>query len=381
MKTRHIFAAFIAFALLSCSGNKKADDPMADSGRTQRTENLLQNLTSLADSAYMFGHHDDTVYGIGWEGDSARSDVKSVCDDYPAMLSFDLGGIELGDSCNLDGVPFRRIREEIWNHYSHGGVTTLSWHLRNPLTGGDSWDVKDKGVVASILEGGSKHELYIEYLSKLVSFLKTLQTPYGVKVPVIFRPYHEHSGSWFWWGQDLCTTQQYKDLWKMTVDYIRSNGIVNVLYAYSPGIESDCDEKKYLERYPGDDIIDIMGLDCYCFGEPNDSSLNNYAEKLDKNLGMVCKVAKAHNKVAALTETGYEAIPYENWWTKTLAPVIDKHNIAYVVVWRNAHNKENHFFAPYPGQISANDFVKFYNDKRSLFLNDVSGLYLEKEKK
>ena len=293
MKTRHIFAAFIALALLSCSGNKKADDPMADSGRTQRTENLLQNLTSLADSAYMFGHHDDTVYGIGWEGDSARSDVKSVCDDYPAMLSFDLGGIELGDSCNLDGVPFRRIREEIWNHYSHGGVTTLSWHLRNPLTGGDSWDVKDKGVVASILEGGSKHELYIEYLSKLVSFLKTLQTPYGVKVPVIFRPYHEHSGSWFWWGQDLCTTQQYKDLWKMTVDYIRSNGIVNVLYAYSPGIESDGDEKKYLERYPGDDIIDIMGLDCYCFGEPNDSSLNNYAEKLDKNLGMVCKVGSA----------------------------------------------------------------------------------------
>ena len=241
--------------------------------------------------------------------------------------------------------------------------------------------MKDKGVVASILEGGSKHELYIEYLSKLVSFLKTLQTPYGVKVPVIFRPYHEHSGSWFWWGQDLCTTQQYKDLWKMTVDYIRSNGIVNVLYAYSPGIESDGDEKKYLERYPGDDIIDIMGLDCYCFGEPNDSSLNTYAGMLDKNLGMVCKVAKAHNKVAALTETGYEAIPYENWWTKTLAPVIDKHNIAYVVVWRNAHNKENHFFAPYPGQISANDFVKFYNDKRSLFLNDVSGLYLEKEKK
>ena len=247
MKTRHIFAAFIAFALLSCSGNKKADDPMADSGRTQRTENLLQNLTSLADSAYMFGHHDDTVYGIGWEGDSARSDVKSVCDDYPAMLSFDLGGIELGDSCNLDGVPFRRIREEIWNHYSHGGVTTLSWHLRNPLTGGDSWDVKNKGVVASILEGGSKHELYIEYLSKLVSFLKTLQTPYGVKVPVIFRPYHEHSGSWFWWGQDLCTTQQYKDLWKMTVNCTLDTN-------------SDIEKDEIFSSYPDSGLFIKLGM-------------------------------------------------------------------------------------------------------------------------
>ena len=42
----------------------------------------------------MFGHHDDPVYGIGWDGDENRSDVKSVCGDYPAMMSFDLGRME-----------------------------------------------------------------------------------------------------------------------------------------------------------------------------------------------------------------------------------------------------------------------------------------------
>lgn len=46
----------------------------------------------------MLGHHDDTVYGIGWEGEEGRSDVKSVCGDYPAVISFDLGELELGNA-------------------------------------------------------------------------------------------------------------------------------------------------------------------------------------------------------------------------------------------------------------------------------------------
>ena len=60
-----------ALVLASCGGNQhKAEDPLADSGRTQRTENLLHTLKALGDSAvYLFGHHDDTVYGIGWEAD------------------------------------------------------------------------------------------------------------------------------------------------------------------------------------------------------------------------------------------------------------------------------------------------------------------------
>ena len=111
--------ATAALLTAACGNNeKKADDPLADSGRTQRTENLLENLKAIGDSTvYLFGHHDDTVYGIGWEADYSndstihlRSDVKSVCNDYPALLSFDLGHIELGDSLNLDGVPFQRIR-------------------------------------------------------------------------------------------------------------------------------------------------------------------------------------------------------------------------------------------------------------------------------
>ena len=337
----------------------------------------------------MFGHHDDTVYGIGWEADytndstvSLRSDVKSVCGDLPAVLSFDLGHIELGDDKNLDGVPFERIRKEAINHFDHGGMITLSWHLDNPLSEGTSWvadSLKDieKNTVAAVLKGGEKHELFLGWLDKVADFLNSLETPYGVRVPVVFRPWHEHTGSWFWWGQDNCTAEQYKALWQMTAERLRDNGVVNALLAYSPGTEPDGDANKYLERYPGDEIIDVLGLDSYCFAPEADTlQIANYAQTLDKNLGMIAKIAKDHGKAMALTETGYEGIKTENWWTETLAPVLAKHPISYVLVWRNARERPSHHYAPYPGHMSTSDFVKFYNLNETLFLHDVNALYL-----
>ena len=387
--------ALAAVLTAACSGHKdrNAYDPLADSGRTQKTENLLANLKAQGDSGvYMFGHHDATVYGIGWEADyandstvGARSDVKSVCNDMPAVLSFDLGRIELGGDRNLDGVPFSRLRQEIINQFEHGGLTTISWHVDNPLSGGTAWvadslkDVETKTVEA-VLEGGSQHEKFLGWVDMVGDFLNALVTPYGVKVPVVFRPWHEHSGSWFWWGQAHCTAEQYKQLWRLTADRLKAKGVTNVLYAYSPGTESDGDPEKYMERYPGDDIIDVLGVDTYCGAPDGDSvKIAAYAQKLDKHLAMIETIAKAHGKALALTETGYEGIPQKQWWTKTLAPVFAKHPVAYVVVWRNARERPSHHFAPYPGHASAADFVGFYNLKKTLFLHDVNALYLDRK--
>ena len=380
-----------ALAIASCGGNQhKADDPLAPTGRTQRTENLLTSLKSLGDSTvYLFGHHDDTVYGIGWEADyendstiHTRSDVQSVCNDYPALLSFDLGHLELGDERNLDGVPFSRIRQEIIAHYDRGGMITLSWHADNPLSGGTAWvadSLRDTETrtVAAVLDGGERHEQFLGWLDRMADFLNSLETPYGVRVPVLFRPWHEHTGSWFWWGQEHCTAEQYKALWQLTTGRLKEKGVTNALYAYSPGTEADGDAAKYMERYPGDELIDLLGLDCYCHApEADTTQIALYAATLDKNLGMVCAIARQHQKAAALTETGYECLKTKDWWTQVLAPVVERHPVSYVLVWRNAHNRPNHYFAPYPGQQSASDFIRFYNDKHTLFLSDVNGLYL-----
>lgn len=366
----------------SCNQQQTVKDPMAETGRTVHTENLLASLKELStQEKFMFGHHDDPVYGIGWVGDSARSDVKSVCGDYPALLGFDLGRLETGSSENLDGVPFNRMRQEIVAQYERGGVTSLSWHCYNPLSGRQSWvadsllDVESK-TVASILAEGETHDKFVAWLDLVAGFINSLETTDGIKVPVIFRPWHEHTGSWFWWGQNNCTTEDYMALWRLTVNRLREQGVVNALYAYSTGTEANGDPDKFMERYPGDDYIDLIGLDFYCTTSlPEEEARTRYIQSAEKHLPMICQLAKEHGKAAAVTETGYEGIKTPDWWTNTLLTAVEQYPVSYLLVWRNAHDKEGHFYAPYPNHPSAPDFVKFYDDDRTLFAGDLNGLY------
>ncbi len=367
MKKSGLIAAILATALLTaCSSAKKEQAVNEETAtmRTQETVNLLTNLKKIPSKGIMFGHHDDTVYGIGWEGGQGRSDVQSVCGDYPAVISFDLGELELGGEANLDKVPFEKIRKEILNQYHRGGMTSLSWHARNPLTGGDAWDVKDTTVVKSILPGGANHEKFAGWLCRVADFMNSLKTSDGVKVPVLFRPWHEHTGSWFWWGEKLCSPDEYKTLWHMTADTLRAHGVDNALYAYSPGTEPK-DTAQYLKKYPGDELIDVIGFDTYQFNR------DAFVAGLDMSLAIVDSIAKTHDKIIAVTEAGYEGIPDKKWWTGTLLPALEKYPVAYVLVWRNARERVTHFYAPYPGQTSAEDFVEFYNNPKTLFAADV----------
>ena len=366
MKNLKLLAwALLAGLTVSCnSTGKQASEETVENTRTAETEQLLKNLKKVSAQGIMFGHHDDTVYGIGWEGDSRRSDVKSVCGDYPAVISFDLGELELGGEANLDKVAFDTLRKEIVNQYLRGGMVSLSWHARNPKTGGDAWDVTDTTVVKSILPGGECHQKFAGWLGSVASFINSLQTADGVKVPVLFRPWHEHTGSWFWWGEKLCTPEDYKELWHMTVDTLRAKGVDNALFAYSPGSEPR-DTTEYLKRYPGDDLIDLIGFDTY------NNNRDVYLEGLNRSLAIVDSIGKAHDKVIAVTETGYEGIPDAKWWTGTLLPALEKYPVAYVLVWRNAREKVTHFYAPYPGQTSEADFVEFYKNPKTLFAGDV----------
>lgn len=365
-KLKFIIILLLTTFFPSCSLDQKKQRTDGESSvRTSETMKLLTNLKKLPSKGFLFGHHDDTVYGIGWEGDEGRSDVKSVCGDYPAVISFDLGELELGGEANLDKVPFEKIRKEIVKQYKRGGMVSLSWHVRNPKTGGDAWDVKDTTAVKSVLSGGVNHQKFSGWLIRVADFINSLKTPEGVKVPVLFRPWHEHTGSWFWWGDKLCTSDEYKTLWRMTVDSLRARGVDNALYAYSAGAEPQ-DTVQYLKRYPGDDLIDLIGFDTYQFDR------DNFLTDLGRSLAIVDSVSKTHNKVMAVTEIGYEGIPDAKWWTGTLLPALEKYPIAYVLVWRNARERITHFYAPYPEQVSAKDFVEFYNNPKTLFASDMN---------
>ena len=334
---------------------------------------LESRLRAAAEEGMIFyGHQDDLSYGHSWvvtdweHDDLTRSDVFAVSGQYPAVLGFDLGGIELGDSCNLDGVPFGLIRKAALTHVGRGGIVTFSWHLRNPLTDGDAWDVSSSEVVASVLEGGEKHELFMTWLARTADFLESLQDVDAELIPVIFRPWHEHTGSWFWWGKRLCSVSEYMALWRMTHEYFtEERGLTNLVWAYSPGGGADAAE--YMERYPGDAYVDLLGTDIYQYSgteEPIASSNDRYKEQVRSTLAFMTRLGTEHGKVIALTETGLESIPYPAWWTEVLLPAIEDYPVVYVLTWRNAWDRETHFYAPFAGAACEEDFRAFAGNEK-----------------
>lgn len=328
---------------------KEPSDPSA----TKRTRQLYHNLHLLRERGIMFGHQDDLAYGIGWNNVAGESDIKRVIGYYPAVYGWDLGHIELGDENNIDTVAFADMRRFIRQAYARGGVNTISWHLHNPQSGGSSWDTT--AAVKYILRGGPHHEKYIQWLDKVADFLLSLKYR-GKPIPVLFRPYHEHTGSWFWWGEKNCTADEYKALWRMTVEYLRDKrGVHNLLWVYSAAEFKD--PAHFLERYPGDDIIDMIGFDSYMHQPLIPGSKLYYMTNIKKQLGYLHEVGLSRDKLICLAETGAETVPVSNWWTGVLYEAIKDFPISYVLIWRN--DRLSHYYAPYPGQVSAEDFKIF----------------------
>lgn len=323
-------------------------------------EQLLNRLDSLQQRGCMFGHQDDPFYGIGWAYEDGRSDVLETCGDWPAVMGFDLGGIEMGDAKNLDSVPFDCIRTEIIRHHQRGGIVTISWHPRNPVTGGTAWDATD-GVVSAILSEGETHDLFLTWLERVRAFLSSLTDEQGQPIPFIFRPWHENNGFWFWWGNTHCTPEEYKALWNLTQDNLTAP---NIVWSYSPNLQGGFTDELFIPRYPGDDRVDMIGLDAYQWGTEED-----YVRQASADLDYLCAYGADHHKLVALTECGFKNNPDPTWWHRVLLPMMKKYPLSYALVWRNA---EAEHFGPVPNTDNGSEFMPLYNDPQILFLNDIA---------
>lgn len=364
-------------AVSACQPSVIEQANVVDENATSETKALFVNLKKISETNIMFGHQEDLAYGVNWIKVAGKSDVKDVCGDYPAVYGWDIG--KEGNERNLDSVAFADVKQWIREAYQRGGVNTISWHVDNTTSNGNSWDTTQ--TVKHILPGGKDHEAFKARLDHVAEFLHDLHVG-DVYVPVIFRPWHEHNGSWFWWGKGLCTEEEYIALWRFTVQYLRDvKHIHHVLYAFSPDrsrLDTVNLKASYLYGYPGDEYVDVIGFDNYkdVGISWNNKSKAQQQQDLIQALTVVSDIAKEKDKVAAFTETGLEGVTNPNWFTEVLLnPLKANRNIklAYVMVWRNANAK--HHYATYPGHAAAPDFVKFYTDSLTLFESDVQNLY------
>lgn len=348
----------ISGTIYSCSADHK------------NSNKLIDQLNHIKGDGILFGHQDDLAYGVEWGYIKGESDVKRVTGDYPALFGWELGGLEQGEDHNLDKVPFNYMIDMIKFGDKIGGINTISWHPFSVIDDKSSWET-DSRVVEHIIPGGSHHDLFKKDLDKVADFMLALKRENGEPIPFIFRPWHEMDGKWFWWGSSHCTVDQFKELFKFTVKYLREDkGVTSMVIAYSPDRNFESKEE-YLTWYPGDNFVDILGMDNY-----HDLKQKGGEIAAIEKLHIVIEEAKAREKLSAFTETGISNVTDPTWYTqrlgKVLADPIVKSEISYVMVWRN--DPKVHFFFPYPKHAGADDARELLDRKEILLLEDFKRL-------
>jgi mannan endo-1,4-beta-mannosidase len=309
--------------------------PVSDPKATKEAKQLFARLQKLQDKGVMYGHQDDLMCGSTWWYEEGRSDTKDAVGDYPGVAGFELGEIERKQDRSLDSVSFAQITEQVKAFHKANGVITISWHVTNPITSqyegkkepngfGSAWDVESisadgLNAVKSILPGGENHETFNQWLTTLADYFLTWKDDNGKLIPFLFRPYHEHSGSFFWWGDTRCTDEEYASLWRYTVDFLRGKGLHNILFMYNT--DKVYSVEQFLKGYPGDEYIDVLSIDWYGEGE-------EFNKVVDEGLAFTTQLAQEKNKLHALSECGPISLDLQN--------ILKKYKSSYILTWRNA---------------------------------------------
>ena len=380
---------------------------LADGDATAETKRLYSYLETLSNNnQVLFGHEND--YNKNVSQTATEGDVKELTGSLSGIYGLDtlaIAGAELGLT-----DPQQAMDTAVANSLAaanQGSIISLSAHMPNftnekitvnpdgsyNFTGCDFGESKDlsNNCAEQILPGGDYNPQFNAYLDMIAEYALKLQ---NANVPILFRPFHENNGGWFWWGSST-SVETYKSIYRYTEEYLESKGVHNMLYVYSPN-GPFTSESKYLERYPGDEYVDILAFDYY-------DDYNTYPATSDgsfyTNLRTTCQVisgiANQKNKIAAISETGVRVMKKDgsdnegllvtgnpvaesrtgNNWYQEICKIADETGMPYYLVWANF--SDTNFYVPYKyndtmGHEMVNEFIEFYNSDISIFANGTN---------
>ncbi len=379
---------------------------MTDPDASNSAKALYAYLQGLTESdQVLFGHQNDVSHSVG---NNDLGDVKDVTGSVSGIFGIDslaLFGSEAGGtdaaSALQSSIDYSKKAAQ------NGAIVTLSTHMPNftnakikknadgtyDFYNCDFNEAKDLSgdSLKKILPGGEKNEVFKAYLDTIAFYANALEKE---NIPVIFRPFHEDTGGWFWWGS-ANTAESYRSLYAYTRDYLESKGVHNMLYVYSPNGPLET-EAEYMSRYPGDACVDILAFDYYNdFNTYPAESDTSFFDHLDQTCQVVSSLAKQHNKLAAISETGVRVMKKDgsdnegllvknnpvseaksgvNWYQK-VNDIAKKNDMPYYMVWANF--SDTNFYVPYKysdtmGQEMVNEFIDYYNNADSVFGNGTN---------
>jgi len=313
------------------------------------------------------------------------SDCKDVVGQHPGLFGSDFH-YYLEASPQERAIHLRSVKAA----HARGALITFDWHLSSPPERGSSFYVNDgnRGLLEEITSGMSESGECIDGPNGMCTWYflqvdKVLEIMRDLDFPIAFRPLHEMTGFWFWWGnprqlrpENLEYTSfadRYKKIYRALVKYTRAKGMHHLLYVWAPSNEANFD------FYPGDEVVDIVGLDVYEQGTV-------YGPRLDafkSELGRLTKFADSHGKIAVLAETGfrmgYPEVETMFWTENVLKPIAsgpEVFRVAWVLSWMNAQWERNPYipFAGMDNQLAVEDFVRFFRAPQTLFEGDFMGI-------
>ena len=373
---------------------------LADVDATPETASLFAYLKALGKTKYaLFGHQNPSTYKAGPKDSGNDSDVEDLTGTLPGVCGIDglcFTGAEIQAKPGEDLVT--ATANVCKKQAAKGSIITLSTHMPNFALVAEKgkqngkWDYSGYTVndltgntAQRILKGGDLNEIFNGYLDMIADYGLQMQEE---GIPVMFRPFHECTGNWFWWGTAACDDDTYKALFDYTVEYLRGKGVHNFLYVYSAagGFNS---KDELMSRYPGDAFTDIIAFDQYHNNPKGGPDEDSWFQNLKDCVKMCDEAAEEHGKIPALAETGIATTKgklYEQDgatavsgnrdkdWYQHVAEIVSESDMPYFLTWAN-FAKDN-FYVPYmvdgeKGHEMADNFINYYNQDDSIFANGV----------
>jgi len=339
--------------------------------------NFLGNLTATP-AALLFGHHNTNYEGQNFVDVGAienRSDVLTSVGKFPGLVEYNFAWIDGSKPASTKDFT-RHLRQAL----DQGAVPMLYWETGNPVTGGSAKDLAGSPITA-ILPGGSANGEWRRRMKTIAAFVRGVQTT-TTDLPFIFRPFHENTGGWFWWGTAAANPAQYRAAFNYTVSYLRQQaGLRNMLIAYAPSkpaaspasADAAFGPSPVTSRYPGDSLVDVACFDNY--GATDAFA----ADALVADAELVARFAAVHGKVPGICEFGrakgvqnLNATSAGAWWTdQVLAPLLGSEagrRMPFALTWRNS--EPDSYWVPLPGQPSHPGFKAFAESPATLFAGD-----------
>lgn len=241
-----------------------------------------------------------TMADVNWNYDNATK-VYEWTGKYPAINCFDYLHLPYSPSSWIDYSDITPVRE--WAEA--GGIVAAMWHWNVPVSeGADTYSFSSDGTefsVSNALTTGTwENEVLNEDLASIAAHLKLLQEE---GIPVLWRPLHEASGGWFWWGAE--EADSFVALWQTMFIYFQEQGINNLVWVWTSEGGDDVD------WYPGDEYVDIIGIDIY--NEMDASTIQNLYTNLTNRYPHKMITMSECGSVATISSQ-WSAASYWSWF-------------------------------------------------------------------